>query len=327
MSRLVAVLLLLAAAAPAQASVRVLDRFDDVSAWTAIGSDDVNASVHAVHGTRGPALRLDFDLAGTAGYAIARRDLPITFPENYELTFWIRADAPVNTFQLKLVDAGGDNVWWVNRPDFEFPREWQLVRLKKRHLHFAWGPTSERILRQAASVEFVVAAGRGGGRGSVYLSDFALRELPVVTAAAPPVAHATSALPGAPAALVLDGNPSTAWQTASSGAQTLTIDFHRPHEFGGLILRWVAGAHASRFDVELSDDGAQWRTVRSVGDGRGGPDIVSLPEAEARFVRLALRDGPARAYGVAEVEIKDLGFGSSPNAVFETLAREAPRGT
>ena len=42
----------------------------------------------------------------------------------------VRADAAVNTFQLKLVDASGDNVWWVNRPDFTFPREWQLVRIE-----------------------------------------------------------------------------------------------------------------------------------------------------------------------------------------------------
>ena len=44
-------------------------------------------------------------------------------------------------------------------------------------------------------------------------------------------------------------------------------------------------------------------------------------------MRLVLHDGPARAYGLAEMEIKHAGFGTSPNAAFETLAREAPRGT
>jgi F5/8 type C domain-containing protein/alpha-L-rhamnosidase-like protein len=308
---------------------RVLDSFDDTAPWAAIGSTDVQASVHPAQGVQGSALRLDFDLAGTAGYAIARRELPVTLPENYEITFWMRGDAPVNTFQLKLVDASGENVWWLNRPNFEFPREWQLVRIKQRHIHFAWGPGSDRTLRQAASVEFVVAAGRGGGHGSVYLSRLVLRELPVESAPPPPAVHASSALPDAPASLAIDGSTETAWKSdgATGPEQTLTVDFQRPRELGGVVVRWLAAAYASRYDVELSDDGARWRTVRTVLDGRGGPDVVWLPETEARFVRLVMREGPARAYGLAELEIEDAWFGTSPNAVFETLAREAPRGT
>src|SRR6185503_12946316 len=45
------------------------------------------------------------------------------------------------------------------------------------------------------------------------------------------------------------------------------------------------------------------------------------------FLRLALRSGPARAYGLAELEIRDLAFGASANAFFQALARESPRGT
>ena len=335
MSRLLAVVIVIVwtAVVPAhgaQASQeRVLDGFDDIAPWAAIGSDDVQASVHHAHGVHGPALRLDFDFAGTAGYAIARRELPLVLPENYEISFWIRADAAVNTFQLKLVDASGDNVWWFNRPNIELPPAWQLVRIKKRHIHFAWGPTSDRTLRQAAALEFVVAAGRGGGHGSVYVSGLVLRELPAETAPPPPAAHASSALPGATASLAIDGSTATAWKSdgATGRAQTLTVDFQRLRELGGLIVRWLPNAHASRYDVELSDDGAQWRTVRKVLHGRGGPDVVWLPEAEARFVRLVLHAGPAPAYGVTELEIKDAWFGTSPNAAFEALAREAPRGT
>src|SRR5687768_18428193 len=72
--------------------VRVLDSFDDISAWKAIASDDVQASVHPAHGVHGRALRIDFDLAGTAGYALARRALPLTLPDNYEITFYVRAE-------------------------------------------------------------------------------------------------------------------------------------------------------------------------------------------------------------------------------------------
>ena len=56
--------------------------------------------------------------------------------------------------------------------------------------------------------------------------------------------------------------------------------------------------------MQFSDDGERWQTVQSVTDGRGGPDPLRLPDAETRFVRLALTDGPADHYSLAEVEIR-----------------------
>jgi hypothetical protein len=148
-------------------AARVLDDFSDPAAWAAVASDGVRASVEPAAGPQGPALRLTFDLAGTAGYAIARRALPVDLPDNYELSFWLRADAPSNDWQVKLIDASGDNVWWFNRRNFDFPSAWQQVTIKRRQIEFAWGPTKDRTLRHAATLEFVVAAGRGGGHGAV----------------------------------------------------------------------------------------------------------------------------------------------------------------
>jgi len=332
MTRLAALVMAitLGSAAAGHATPRVLDHFTDLTPWKAVASDGVTASVHQADGPSGRALRLDFDLAGTAGYAGARRALPLTLPVRYEIAFDLRADAPVNTLQIKLVDASGDNVWWINRPNYAFPKAWQRVTFKQRHVEFAWGPTSDRTLREAASLEIVVAAGRGGGRGSVYVSNLVLRELPPAPAAAlPPTVSASSAVPGAAPALAIDGATATAWKSdpAAGRAQHLALDFGSAREFGGLVVRWHGTARASRYDVQFSDDGERWRTVRRVTDGRGDADRLMLPESETRFVRLALADGPARGYGVAELEIKDLAFGASPNAFFEALAREAPRGT
>jgi F5/8 type C domain-containing protein len=320
------------AVASAQSSApspRVLDRFDDPAAWRAVASDDAQASVHAAQGPDGPAIRLDFDLGGTAGYAIARRALPLDLPSNFELGFYVRGDAPMNELQLKLIDASGDNVWWFHRRDFEFPHEWKLVRIKNRQIEFAWGPTTDRRLTSTATIEFVVSAGRGGGRGSVYLSGLVLRELPPEPAVLPaPVARASSSLPGAGPALALDGDVATAWRSdpATGKAQSLTIDLGSVREVGGLIVHWRDGAYASRYDVEFSDDGERWRSVREVTGGSGRLDAFRLPDAQTRFLRLALNDGPSEAYSIAEIEIKDAVFGASANALVEALAREAPRG-
>jgi hypothetical protein len=308
---------------------QVLDTFADLAPWTAGASSGVEASIHPARGPQGPAMRMDFDLRGTAGYALAARALPIDLPDNYEISFDLRADAPVNDFQVKLVDESGENVWWLRRQNFAFPQEWRRIRIKRRQVEFAWGPTTDRVLRRAARIEFVVAAGRGGGAGSLYVADLALRALPPErTAWGTPAVLASSLAGGAQPGFAVDGNVATAWRSdrSSGPGQFLTLDFGEPREFGGLVLRWLPGLFASRYDVQLSDDGRTWQTVRTVTSGRGGVDPLLLPESEARYVRLALHDGPAGEYALAEAEVRDLAFGATPNAFFEAVAREFPRG-
>ena len=309
--------------------MQLLDDFHDLSPWQASASDGVKASLRTVAGSAGNALCLDFDFGTVSGYAVARRELPLDFPQNYEFSFGLRGDAPPNTLQFKLIDASGENVWWVNRPDFAFPREWERVRFKRRQVEFAWGPTADRELRRSATLELVVARGQGGGKGSVCFEQLAFRELPMASSALPtPVASATSSLAPSAPALALDGSASTVWRSdPSTGAeQTFTVDFQQPRELGGLVIRWLPDLHASRYDIDFSDDGTHWRTVRRVANGDGGSDPHLLTESETRYARLRLLDGPAKAYGLAEIEVKDLAFGASPNAFFAALAKDAPRG-
>lgn len=329
----------------------ILDNFENLNPWSAQHTDDVSATLHSVDGKIGKGLRLDFDFTDKAGnpingYATARRTLPLQLPDNYELSFWIRGKGPgrspsaakatdgrerppVNTLQFKLVDASGENVWWLNRPDFTFPREWQQIRVKKRQIEFAWGPTKDRTLRQSAAIEFVVSSGRDGGKGSIEIDELAIRELPADTGVVPaPVASASSSL-DAPAQNAIEAGAGKSWCSAPGKGreQTFDIDFREPREFGGLVLDWQDRAAATSYDVRFSDDRKHWRTVRSVRDGDGGRDWLDLPESETRHLRLALHSGPADRFCLRHLEIKDLAWGATPNAFFLALAKEAPRGS
>lgn len=309
---------------------RVLDRFDDPGLWTVSASDDVSASLRQSTGREGRGgLCMDYDFGAVSGYAVARRELALEYPENYEFAFSVRGDAAPNTLQFKLLDASGENVWWVNRPDFVFPRDWQRVRLKQRHVSFAWGPAQDQRLRRSAAVEFVIARGRGGGKGTVCFDRFTFRALPAPRAApVPPLVHATSDAQSTQAQHLADGDMNTVWRSIAgkSKTQTVTLDFHEPREFGGVVLHWATGAHASRYVIESSDDGKRWRTMRRVTSGNGGVDPHYLPESEARFVRLRKQNGPGSSYGLAEIEIKDVAWSASPNRFFEHVARYAQRG-
>lgn len=299
------------------ARAQVLDDFERIDAWHAVASSGVEASVRGVPGQVGQALRLDFDFKGSAGYAAARRSLPLDFGDNFEISFWLRAEAPVNNLELKLIDASGDNVWWVRRPDFAIARGWQRVTFKKRHVEFAWGPAPDHTLRHTESVELVISAGRDGGHGAVFIDQFEIRPLAPPAALPPPRFAASS---GRLAQDPLLGG----WTSAAGGEQQLTIDFGSPREFGGLTLHWIAPA--SRYDIDFSDDGRNWRTVRRVVDGNGADDPLLLTESETRFLRIAMHAGPDKRYQLAKIDIEPLAFGASANTFFQALAQRAPPG-
>jgi hypothetical protein len=310
----------------ASAQERLLDDFEQAAGWHAVVSDGAKGALAPAAGRSGRALRLDFDLGASAGYVAARRALPLDFEGefagDYEISFWMRADAPVNNFELKLVDGSGENVWWVRRPNFTIPTEWTKVTFKKRHIAFAWGPVKDQTLRHTEQLEFVVSTGQDGGRGSIYIDDLAIRRL---LPAGAPVAPQLSASSGHPAPALLDGKG--AWSSEAGGEQTLDVDFGRPREFGGLVLHWAPGAHASRYDLQFSDDGRSWRTVRTVRDADGGRDPILLTESETRYLRVAMHAGPASRYTLEHLDLQPLAFGADANAFFQALAKEAPRGS
>src|SRR5687768_1009002 len=95
----------LAAEQAPQLDIRYLDEMEDSAQWKFLASDGVSASVHGAKGVEGEALVLEFDLNNTAGYAAATRPLPVTLPDDYEISFWMRGEAGRNHFEMKFVDA------------------------------------------------------------------------------------------------------------------------------------------------------------------------------------------------------------------------------
>lgn len=336
--RRLAVLPLLALAGPAQAQApRVLDNFSAPAVWRAQASDGVGFTSAPFEG----GLRLDYDFTHGSGYALLRRDLPLDLLANFELRFRLRGHGAANALEVKLTDASSENVWWHRRPDFVPPGQWQTIRIRRRQIDFAWGPTQDRTLRRTAAIEFVVAAGSGGGRGWIAVDDLEIVPLPEPPAVPPPVRASADA--GEGAALAVDGDRSTFWLAPSGASLILDLGYRR--EFGGLVLRWIpsadggrtwpsSGRAASSYDIAFSDDGQSWRDVRAIRRGDGETDWLKLPDSEARYVRLRMNAGLAwdDAHGttsdiaLTEVEVRPLAFGASDNAFVTAVAAEAPRG-
>ena len=290
-----------------------LDAMETVGPWQAKASDGVSATASSIAGHDGKALRLDWDFAKVSGYAYVRRDLPLTLPDNYAISVWVRWTGGVNNLEFKLVDASGENVWWVSRPDIVLKPGWQNLTFRKRDIRFAWGPTEDKTLREAASIEFVVSRGRDGGKGSLELDQLELTALPAVAAELPtPKLIADSGT----AALAMDRNRATIW----NGGKQLIIDFGGTRELGGLLIDW--GGVPPQFSVDTSADGSTWQRGPLIEGAQGPRDAIRLPETEARYIRI----NGLQPMRIAEITVEPLEWGATPNAMITALAKDAPRG-
>ena len=315
--------MLLGTSLPAAAAV--LSKFDDVNAWQLITSPQVSGSLRPVSGNNGRALCLDYDFHEVSGYAGIRRELDVTWPENYQVSFELRGDSPANDLQFKLIDASGDNVWWVNRTGYQFPKRWTRVDYRKRHIEKAWGPGEDKTLRRSAAVEFTIYS-KVGGRGTVCFDQLTLQPLPKEDTSA----LTTTVIADTATALqqrIADGKPDTMWISGGVKHQTISLDLGKVREFGGAVVQWVPGLEASHYVVQASSDGRDWHKLREVTTGGGGRDWLALPETEARYLRFDLEDGPSWRYGIRDISLKPLSFASTTNDFIRAVGADLPRGS
>lgn len=305
----------------AAGEARVLDDFESLAPWSTFASDQVGVSLRQVTGMHGQALCLAYDFHGVSGYAVARRKLPMDYPGNFEYSLQLRGDAPANNLEIKLPDASGENVWWATRPNYLPPTEWTVMKVKRRHVSFAWGPTADKTLRHTDSFEITISAGKGGGKGELCFDDLRFRTLPPEDAPLPAIR--ASAKEGH-AARAVDGDPKTSWEVA---VDTLTLDLGRAREFGGVTLDWEEGGQPKQFRLEASDDGERWRELRAGPGALRGANTVALPEAEARYLRLRVESRMHASTALREIRIEPLAFAATPNDFITAMAAHTPRGT
>jgi hypothetical protein len=316
------------AAGPAPAAPRVLDRFENSAPWTAMPASGVLMRLSTEPGPNGLCLRVDFDFQKGGGYAVLHRAVDLALPANYRFAVRVRGETAPQNLEFKLVDASGENVWWRNRRDFAFPREWATLSTKKRQIEFAWGPAGGGDMARVAAIEFAITAG-SGGRGTVWFDDLTFEELPPPSATPPPiVARASSAASGMEAGRAVDGDSTTAWRSQPHQRRPwIELDLGGDREFGGIALDWVAGAEAVDYEVRATLDGEAWTMLRTVQGSSGGRDWLYLPEQEARAIRIeATGPVPARGVALAEVALLPNEVTVSLNRFYEAIAKRARRG-
>ena len=309
--------------AAARADAAVLDDFEDRRPLDGGRVRRRQASLRTGDGDRRPARCASTSTsAGVAGYVVARRDAAARrFRRNYEFALACAATRRRTTSSSSWSTRAATTSGGSNRPQLRVPaRRGTTVRFKQRQIEFAWGPTQDRALRRSAAIEFVIAPGSGGGKGASGSSGSTLRELPARRGDAARRGDGSSALPGTTPRL-----PSTARRdrlAARPPRRGSRADRRprRPREFGGLVARWGPARRASRYDVELSDDGERWRDVRRVDRAAATARLHCAARGRGALRAPALDEPAAEVVALAELELR--AARSTPNAFFAELARE-----
>lgn len=276
--------------------IKTLDDFNNTNGWNYIKSEggDVKMNITNDIGHTKTAIRLDYDFTKGTGYSGLQKFFPLDLPENYEISFWMKATSPPNNFEFKVADATGDNVWFVNHRNFQFPEEWKKIKIKKRNLSFAWGPNPSDKPRRIDRIEFTIAS-MVGGKGTIWIDDLKFEALPPETANYPE--------PSVSFSQKTNNTTIKNWLSENNKKQSVTIDFKQKREIGGLKLNWLKENYASDFAVSASDDGKTWETLFANNQNFNKSNIIKFEDAELRFLKLELNKSNANQFGIENLEI------------------------
>jgi len=319
--------LLLFTAIIINAQILTLDEFESTEGWTFIKSDGVTLDLTVEKGFTGNAIRFDYDFIKGTGYGGMQKLFPIDLSDNFEFTFYVKAESPANNFEIKFIDSTGNNVWWVNNRNYDFPKEWKKIRVKKRHINFAWGPTNNQSLKRIDRIEFTIAS-HMGGKGTIWIDDLQFEPLfpetniypnPLVTAKS----QSFDLIPNN----IVDNSDETYWKSVGIISQSVTIDFKTRREFGGLKIDWLKNYQAKSFDISISEDGKSWEKVYSVSSNSSDLSFIKLSEMEARLLRINLKESNSEeSFGIREIKFLDIKNSLTPNDFLLFTAKNSPKG-
>ncbi|MFC8277741.1 discoidin domain-containing protein [Streptomyces sp. NPDC057271] len=105
------------------------------------------------------------------------------------------------------------------------------------------------------------------------------------------------------ASRAVDGDLGTRWASEWKDGQWLRIDLGSPQLVKKVTLDWER-AYGKAYRIEVSDDGAAWRTAWSTTSGDGGLDTATFAGTTARHVRiLGQQRGTDWGYSLREVGV------------------------
>lgn len=135
--------------------------------------------------------------------------------------------------------------------------------------------------------------------GAIFASSLSLVTAPTAVAAetllsqGKPATASSQEGEGLSAAAAVDGNlTGTRWASQWRDAEWIQVDLGAVQNLSRVVLTWE-GAYGKNYEIQVSDNGTDWRTAKTVTGGDGGTDELTI-SASGRYVRM---NGLVRANG------------------------------
>ncbi|WP_239062223.1 discoidin domain-containing protein [Streptomyces sp. SID13031] len=150
----------------------------------------------------------------------------------------------------------------------------------------------------AVLLPLLIVAGLGVGSATAGVTADVLlsRQKPVITSS-----NESTSLAGDKA---VDGSTTTRW-ASDEGAdpQWIRVDLGQPASVKRVKLSWEA-AYGKAYRIEVSDDGTNFTSIKSVTNGNGATDDLTGLDGHGRYVRLVgTQRGTAYGYSLFELEV------------------------
>lgn len=85
---------------------------------------------------------------------------------------------------------------------------------------------------------------------------------------------------------VVDGSQATRWGSGFADNQWIQVDMGKSYLLDTVFVDWTYGAYATKYRIEISEDGNNWTTLQYITDAKPGLNFISFTPTEGRYVRV-----------------------------------------
>ena len=105
------------------------------------------------------------------------------------------------------------------------------------------------------------------------------------------------------AAAAIDHNAATRWGSGFSDDQYLTLDFGTSQLITRVHIDWE-NAHATQYLLQVSDDNANWTTIKTVDNSQGGTEDLAGLAGQGRYLRMkGVKRSTQYGYSIFEIQV------------------------
>lgn len=124
------------------------------------------------------------------------------------------------------------------------------------------------------------------------------------------------------AAGATDGSRDTRWASIFTDKEWIYVDLGKVSEIGSVVLDWET-AFGRAYDIQVSDDAKNWKTIYRQVHGNGGLETIPV-YAKTRYVKLnGIARGSSAGYSLYEFEVHSYRDGD-PKPVYDIPEIPAP---